>query len=144
MFKYVSRIILFLLCSCLVYKSGLVDIYIIYLYTKVDVCLFLVSYYFDATFFVIHWSNAFFLNVWSIVVAVFFSFVLYYSLLKKSTLLVFLFLCFKSFFIFIIIVAIRIATPRFKIESLTKIGWLYSILFILVCLVVFFMGYFFF
>ena len=37
----------------------------------------------------------------------------------------------KSFIIFILVIVIRIVIPRYKIESLTKLGWAYSLVFIL-------------
>ena len=46
--------------------------------------------------------------------------------------------CLKCLFVFLLIVLVRVTTPKFKMETLTKLGWLYSLVFVL--LVVFVYG----
>lgn len=113
-------------------------------YLKVNIYMFLTGLEVCSTLFFIYFLSSSFNKISVVVAAVVFNFTLYHSLLKNSTLLSFLSLCVKSFIIFVIVVVIRVATPRFKIESLTKIGWLYCLLFLLVCLLMFVSGYFFF
>jgi NADH:ubiquinone oxidoreductase subunit H len=45
--------------------------------------------------------------------------------------------------VFVVVVIIRIATPRFKIESLTKLGWSYGLIIIVIGFLFFLLGYFF-
>jgi|LauGreDrversion4_2_1035121.scaffolds.fasta_scaffold187307_2 hypothetical protein len=51
-------------------------------------------------------------------------------------------LCLLSFLIFIFIVLVRIVTPRFKLESLSKLGWTYGLIILVLCVIFFFIGYF--
>ena len=50
-------------------------------------------------------------------------------------------LALASLFIFLIVVLVRIATPRFKIESLTKLGWTYGLLILLLCIIFYLIGF---
>lgn len=36
-------------------------------------------------------------------------------------------LCLKCLFVFLLIVLVRVTTPKFKLETITKLGWLYSL-----------------
>lgn len=52
-----------------------------------------------------------------------------------------LFLCFFSFLIFILTVLVRIVTPRYKFESLSKLGWTYGLIIIIFAFLLFFLGF---
>lgn len=122
----------------------LVEFLFVYTFVKYNIYTFLISIHIVTILFFYLVVYSFFCKVWLISSTLFFFFTLYHSLVKNSAILTFLVLCLKSFVIFILIVSIRIATPRFKIESLTKIGWLYCLLFILICLAFYIAGFFFF
>lgn len=49
-----------------------------------------------------------------------------------------------SLFVFIKVIVMRTTVPRFKLETLTKLGWSYGLIIILVALLGFFIGYYWF
>lgn len=134
----------FYLCNAIYSWLDFAEVALLHFYIKADMSFILTVNYAVMPLFIISSISLLLCKVYLFFCTVSNSLLLYYSITKNSAILIFLVLCVKSFVIFIIIVSIRIATPRFKIESLTKIGWLYCLLFILVCLLMFVAGYFFF
>ena len=59
-----------------------------------------------------------------------------FSLLAKSWVYI------KCFFVFILIILVRVTMPKFKMESLSKLGWLYSLIFIFLTLCVYWLGFY--
>ncbi len=49
--------------------------------------------------------------------------------------------CFKLLCVFLAIVMIRVTVPKFKIESLSKTGWFYSLLWIVILVIVYLIGW---
>lgn len=131
-------------CNVIYSWLDIVETAFLHFYIKADVSFILITNHDIIPFFLISSISLLLCKIYLFFFTISNSLLLYYSILKNSAILIFLTLCIKSFVIFIIIVSIRIATPRFKIESLTKIGWLYCLLFILICLLMFIAGYFFF
>jgi len=65
-----------------------------------------------------------------------------FSFFKQTKFFNMLWLCLISFLIFIFIVLVRIVTPRFKIETLSKLGWTYGLIILVLSVLFFFFGYF--
>jgi hypothetical protein len=77
-------------------------------------------------------------------VVYFFSYLLFFLYyIKQSRFYNLIWTCIISFIIFLFVVLIRIATPRFKLESLSKLGWMYGLLIIFLAILFFYIGYFF-
>lgn len=144
MLKSILSVTFFVMLSFMLIMLDFIEFNLLCFFLKINIFYFASSAHVSLVLlFSLHLSWLF-CKIYFMLSSLFLSFSLYYSLLKNSAILTFLSLCFKSFIIFVLIVTIRVATPRFKIESLTKIGWLYCLLFILVCLVIYVSGYFFF
>lgn len=53
-----------------------------------------------------------------------------------------LFVCVKCLFVFLLLVLVRVTTPKFKMETITKFGWLYSLTLILGVFCCYSLGFF--
>ena len=57
-------------------------------------------------------------------------FKLCFGLQQMTSLTLIIVLCLKCLFVFLLVVLVRVTVPRFKIETLSKLGWLYSLFFL--------------
>lgn len=64
------------------------------------------------------------------------------STVVVSPLLGVIFICVKFLLIFGYIVLVRTTTPRFKLETITKLGWLYVLIFLAAVFIVYLLGFF--
>jgi hypothetical protein len=53
-----------------------------------------------------------------------------------------IFLCLKCLFVFLLVVLVRVTTPKFKLETITKLGWLYSLALVFLVFLVYWVGFF--
>ena len=53
-----------------------------------------------------------------------------------------IFLCLKCLFVFLSVVLVRVTTPKFKLETVTKLGWLYSLSMVFSVFTVYWSGFF--
>jgi len=53
-----------------------------------------------------------------------------------------IFLCIKCLFVFLLLVLVRVTTPKFKLETITKLGWLYSLTPLLAVFFSYWLGFF--
>ena len=64
------------------------------------------------------------------------------NLWTTTTILSAIIVCCKCILAFLVIVLIRVTTPKFKMETLTKLGWLYSLCFLLYLFGFYWLGFF--
>lgn len=61
----------------------------------------------------------------------------WYAAAKATAIGAVIFLCLKCLFVFLAIVLVRVTTPKFKLESITKLGWLYALIIVFIVFLVY-------
>ena len=61
---------------------------------------------------------------------------------KAAPMLAMVVLCLKCLVIFLAVVMVRVTVPKFKLETLSKLGWLYSLVILLCVFLVYWLGFF--
>ena len=64
------------------------------------------------------------------------------SLFRTAPMLAMVMLCLKCLVIFLAVVMVRVTVPKFKLETLSKLGWLYSLVMLLCVFLIYWLGFF--